>query len=478
MNRNIEDRLRVALAAKANTVTEWDLQPGLLPQGGTFPTLARRIRRMLMWGAPVFAAASLSGLAFAGVLTSTQHHAAPGVPTASTGSTPPGMTGPTGPAPSPGATQPAGTTKSTTPGTSAALPALPPGGPVPAGFQPASVTFVSPTFGYVLGEPASCASTPCTSMVRTTDRGAHWIGVPAPRATLVSPSAATSAGPASVSVVRFADEYNGWAYGPGLWVTHDGARTWHQVDVGGQVLALETAGGRVDAIVNSCQVSSRCPGGATRLLSSPVDRDLFALEASGSSGLSSPSGGGSLTLHPPVGFAILGQNSNSGMPRSTIVATDGGKWDGFSDPCQAVADSSLSSFVAPDATSLLSLCTGPGAAGSTGKTVVLTQNGRSTALGNPPLGGDGGLIAANGMSTILVASRSGDDFLYRSTDSGRTWTTMQFHDGGIGLTDLGFTTSSQAIVIQGQAPVAGGNNQPAQLLMTTDAGATWHHVSF
>jgi hypothetical protein len=168
----------------------------------------------------------------------------------------------------------------------------------------------------------------------------------------------------------------------------------------------------------------------------------------------------------------------SGATPSGIVATNGHAWTSFPNPCRTGPDNYLSSFVAPDATSLLSLCTGSGAAGSTSKTVVLTRNGNITALGSPPLGGDGGLIAANGISTILVASRSGDDFLYRSTDSGRTWTTMRFNDGGIGLTDLGFTTSSQAIAIRGRAPVTDSSNQPAELLMTMDAGATWHHVTF
>ena len=475
MNRNIEDRLRVALAAKANTVTEWDLQPPLLPRGTTLPKLSRRIRRMVLWSSPVFAAAAVSGLAFAGVLTPTQHHAAPSVPAVTTPPTLPG------PAPSPRATQPGATsaTSTTPPSTAAVPPALPVGGPVPAGFQPGSVTFVSPTFGYVLGEPPSCASPPCTSLVRTSDRGAKWVGVPAPRTTLVD-SVELSAGSASVSAVRFADPYNGWAYGPGLWATHDGARTWHQVDVGGQVLALEAGGGRVVALVNSCQNSSGCAGSPTRLLSSPVDRDLFALVASApiGSSASSATSAGSLTMHPPVGFAVLGQRMASGATPSGIVATNGHAWTSFPNPCRTGPDNYLSSFVAPDATSLLSLCTGSGAAGSTSKTVVLTRNGNITALGSPPLGGDGGLIAANGISTILVASRSGDDFLYRSTDSGRTWTTMRFNDGGIGLTDLGFTTSSQAIAIRGRAPVTGSSNQPAELLMTMDAGATWHHVTF
>jgi hypothetical protein len=54
---------------------------------------------------------------------------------------------------------------------------------------------------------------------------------------------------------------------------------------------------------------------------------------------------------------------------------------------------------------------------------------------------------------------------------------MQFPDGGSGLTDLGFTTSSQAVVIHGRPPFGQGN-PPAELLMSTDAGASWHSLTF
>src|SRR6204780_4708777 len=55
----------------------------------------------------------------------------------------------------------------------------PAGGPVPAGFAATSVTFVSEDEAFVLGT-APCAQAPCTSIVRTLDRGASWVGLPAP----------------------------------------------------------------------------------------------------------------------------------------------------------------------------------------------------------------------------------------------------------------------------------------------------------
>ena len=91
-------------------------------------------------------------------------------------------------------------------------------------------------------------------------------------------------------------------------------------------------------------------------------------------------------------------------------------------------------------------------------------------------------IAAASATTLVVASRSAASFLYRSTDGGRTWVAaVTFLDGGVGLTDLGFTTATQGVVIHGRPTSAGSTNNastPDQLLMTHDSGATWQPVSF
>lgn len=99
----------------------------------------------------------------------------------------------------------------------------PVGGPVPSGFRAASVTFVNEQDGWVLGT-APCHRFPCTSVLRTTDGGATWRGIPAPVAPLRTPS--EQAG--SVGQLRFADRFNGFADGVGLWVTHDGGAHWRQ----------------------------------------------------------------------------------------------------------------------------------------------------------------------------------------------------------------------------------------------------------
>jgi len=97
----------------------------------------------------------------------------------------------------------------------------PPGGPVPAGFRAASVTFVSSREAFVLGT-APCAHAPCTSVARTGDRGVSWRGLPAPVVPLGEPGVT---GPA-VWGIRFATPEYGFVFGNGLWVTTDGGEHW------------------------------------------------------------------------------------------------------------------------------------------------------------------------------------------------------------------------------------------------------------
>ena len=97
--------------------------------------------------------------------------------------------------------------------------------PVPANFRPTSVTFIGTDTGWVIGQagtPGHCATQYCTSVARTDDAGKTWTGVPAP---VTGPAD----GATGVSQIRFLNLSDGWAFGPGLFATHDGGRTWTQV---------------------------------------------------------------------------------------------------------------------------------------------------------------------------------------------------------------------------------------------------------
>src|SRR6516162_2378937 len=100
---------------------------------------------------------------------------------------------------------------------------------------PVSASFVSGTTGWLLG-----LATPGGSRIvlcRTADGGQHWSSVPAPSAPWPYrssvPGPAVSTGPDAVSQIVFADQRDGWAFGPGLWATHDGGTHWHRVGTPG-----------------------------------------------------------------------------------------------------------------------------------------------------------------------------------------------------------------------------------------------------
>src|SRR5580658_2247417 len=111
------------------------------------------------------------------------------------------------------------------------------GGPVPAGFAATSVTFVSADEAFVLGT-APCAHAPCTSIVRTLDRGGSWVGLPAPVVPLGDPYANTDQ--AAVWGIRFANPDDGFVFGNGLWETTDGGEQWTAAaGPGGSIVDLE-----------------------------------------------------------------------------------------------------------------------------------------------------------------------------------------------------------------------------------------------
>src|SRR5262249_53199625 len=98
-----------------------------------------------------------------------------------------------------------------------------PGGAVPAGFQPQSVTFISASDGWVLGS-APCGARDCLAVLRTGDGGKTWRSVPAPPADLT-----TLGGKPGIYQLVFADSRDGLAYGPRLYATHDGGSAWQRV---------------------------------------------------------------------------------------------------------------------------------------------------------------------------------------------------------------------------------------------------------
>jgi hypothetical protein len=123
---------------------------------------------------------------------------------------------------------------------------------LPKGPLVEDLTWVSPTHGWALVEMPNCGQTTCTQVLTTTNGGTNWTQV----GTIAAPSNCTSCGLLGVSHIRFANDLDGYAFGPSFFTTTDGGVTWTQQN-GPYVVALEPVGTNVMRI---SYTRTGCPG--------------------------------------------------------------------------------------------------------------------------------------------------------------------------------------------------------------------------
>jgi hypothetical protein len=343
--------------------------------------------------------------------------------------------------------------------------AAPAGGPVPPGFEPVSMTFVSASDGWVLGT-ATCAVQPCTSIVRTTNGGASWTGIPAPPVPLASNG---PAGPsAGLSYLRFASPVDGFAFGSQLWATHDGGATWRQVPLPGSIGDLETAAGVVYAAVSA---RDRAVTVYRSLASGGPWTAVPGLPAGAPDPVQAPPMSlGRITLHGTAAWIILG---------GRLYGTQTGQsW--VREPATCPPGYAMASTAAASTQQVTLLCTGNSGMGQQGKILYSSADGGTTftLTGTPPLGGDQfEQLAEPTAQHIFLATYSAATWLDMSGDGGTTWSTaLRIDDGGLGWSDFGFTTPTQGAAIEGHP----GNpvNETSTMYMTRDAGQSWHQITF
>lgn len=338
-----------------------------------------------------------------------------------------------------------------------------------ASVHPESVTFIAPDVGWVLGL-GLCGGSPCVRLAKTLDAGRSWSWV-------------TGGNLSALSTVvpwhlRFADGQDGWISGSTLYATHNAGRTWTRIafpGLGGpssSVEALEAGDGRVYAEI--AEGSDPNTYGPVVLFSSLTNVDSWHQVSGVSTGQAGYPGDISLAqgafwvmLHPAI-VTSQGNQALSALYRSR----DGVTWQRELQPCPSTT---VASVAAATSTRVFVVCAGGGAAGSQAKSEYRSDNAGASyqRMADAPFSGDFEAAAASPTSISVVAA-SGGTLIYTSFDNGRTWTTtLDFGDGGLGLSDLGFTTATQGVVIHGQVAYP----QSLQLLMTRDGGHTWNPVA-
>jgi hypothetical protein len=339
---------------------------------------------------------------------------------------------------------------------------------VPAGFRAQAVAFASPTRGWVLGT-APCGGGDCTVVAGTDDGGGRWAALGG----IDAPLAESGAG-RGVAEIDVADARHGWAYGPDLFATADGGRTWSPVTLPGgghQVVAFAADGAAALVLVSPCR-APRLPARCSRPPSlwrakvgdpgwSRIDVDLPITL------------GAVIELEGTAGYLVLPQLYPG--PDVLYATANGVDWERRPSPCHPLGDEFLVD-VAPIAGERVGLlCVGnPGFSKAT-KRVFVSDDGARTAsyAGIAPLLGIQTELAASPDGDLAMSSTSSGSWVYVDT-GGRHWATpLDVADGGQGWNDLTYVDADTAFVVH--APAA-RPDFPGQLLVSRDSGLHWETV--
>ena len=328
------------------------------------------------------------------------------------------------------------------PGTGTATASGPPpvghppvGGPVPQGFGPESFTAISELSWWLLGT-APCSSPPCTSIIRTTDGGRTFVGIPAPRAP----------GFGYVSQLRFANADDGFAFGPELWTTHDGGTHWLRWGIG-KVNDLAASGGWAYAVVTNNVT------GIGELERAPVDGNYWQpLPAAGDAS-------GGLWVQ---GSVVLVESASKGSQQLRI-SRDGG----LTFTAYRVPPSVACQFEESAPPVVWAHC----ATGTLSGTWRSTQGGQNlvpVAQRFPELPNSAAFGSASATTAV-----DGYQALYRTVDGGASWSKVFGPTGISAWQYIGFTDPTHGAAL-GYIGSQRASNE--RLYYTTDGGVSYHLV--
>jgi len=352
-----------------------------------------------------------------------------------------------------------------------------------AGARLDGITFVSPEAGY--GMFTSRAAGRCQILAgRTADGGARF--------TTLTHVTTWRCGENLPANFLAADGHgDAFLYDPGLFVSHDGGRTWAPGHQPGTVLAVATLGRSGWLVRAGCPRRGRAC--RLRLLESANGGRTWAAAPTQPAGATVPEAGGQPAQEGAAGQTwLLRTGRSSGYVLSSpasdrapmwFTADAGETWSKRQVRCGPVGAISATVSAAPDGT-LLAVCAGQPGMGFQAKSVGRSgDGGRSWAVYTPCLpvrpycrpldfGYLGQIAAVSAGTVFLVGDRSS---LLVTTDGGAHWRAVRplIGDTSGGTSQVMFVSRRAGFVLGDDER----NNDVPTIWRTFDGGAHWARVT-
>jgi photosystem II stability/assembly factor-like uncharacterized protein len=346
----------------------------------------------------------------------------------------------------------------------------PEGGPVPSGFDPVSFTAISADQYWLLGV-APCTNPVCTSVLRTTDGGAHFVGLPAPVAPVVD--AGSSGTTTGINTMRFADLLDGYAFATGaggeFWDTHDGGAHWAQQGFlsGRELLAFGTGGGYAFVLVGACQQGS-CAN--VVLERSPVGSDQWvAITVPGVSGGIDQLA--TMTVHGTDLWFSMTASLNQAHQVLVAGTGSGGSFSTYSSPCFSGLGGTLE---ATSAQVVWAVCP----TGMEAQAFRSTDGGAQWSTLNVGSLENSALLAPASDTSAVIEPNAQGQFL-RTSNGGATWQSVYpSGNGSFWWNWAGFTDNNTGSALRTESNSPAGwpfpnGPSPEQLWRSSDGGTTW-----
>ena len=334
--------------------------------------------------------------------------------------------------------------------------------PVPAGFQPASTSWLTAQHGYVFGYAACTWSDSCQYLFDTNDGGTTWQQLTAPPIALPANSNHVALTVASAKVAFATD-------GEYLFTSQDGAQHWSTVSLAGldptgqiNISSVTVFNGKVFAVGTENNTATIYSGAVTANTLTPV----AALAWTGL-----PYDYAQITATGGVLQIAAGASFHT---ERYWYSHDGATFTHATVPCPA--NTTTPALAGIQSGHVLAICASDPADPQPGEQfkelVVAPALGAPFADAGPaPVTGLRQDFATVSPTNASVAAQGGgENFLYATFDGGKTWQTTLTVEDLLGLWDLTFPSAGTGYLVAGlpQSPVGA-----SQLYRSTDAGHTW-----